>query len=171
MISENGLELIKRWEGCSLNAYQDVAGVWTIGYGHTAGVHCNDVITQEEADRMLERDIIDYNTAVCKYNNRYGWSQNEEDALTSFCYNCGAGNLDKLLDRGKRSKEVIAEKMLLYNKAGGKVILGLQNRRKDEQKLFLTPDSPQCGVLPDQIIELLNSLTEAWIKYGESRKC
>ena len=64
-------------------------------------------------------------------------NQNQFDALVSFAFNCGAGNLKTLCHNRKLS--VVAEKILLYNKADGKVLTGLVRRRKDEQALFLTP--------------------------------
>ena len=60
--SQEGLALIKKFEGCKLKAYKCSAGVWTIGYGHTAGVKEGDVISQPEADKLLEEDI-----ALCEF--------------------------------------------------------------------------------------------------------
>ena len=71
-----------------------------------------------------------------KYNDKYHWTQNEFDALISFAYNIGS--IDQLTNYGKRSKKEIAQKMLLYNKAGGRKLRGLVRRRKAEQALFLS---------------------------------
>lgn len=136
-ISEKGLNLIKSFEGCRLTAYKCPAGVWTIGWGHTGDVTEGKTITQEQADQMLRDDMVAYELKVEKYNGIYGWNQNEFDALTSFAYN--VGSIDQLTARGTRSREVIAEKMLAYNKGGGKVLPGLTRRRKAEQELFLAP--------------------------------
>ena len=57
-ISNNGLSLIKRFEGCRLTAYQDSIGIWTIGYGHTSGVAKGQTITQIQADRYLKAESI-----------------------------------------------------------------------------------------------------------------
>lgn len=136
-ISERGLDLIKSFEGCRLTAYKCPAGVWTIGWGHTGDVTEGQTITQERADQMLRDDMVAYEVKVKKYNGTYNWNQNEFDALTSFAYN--VGSIDQLTARGTRSREVIAEKMLAYNKGGGKVLAGLTRRRQAERELFLTP--------------------------------
>ena len=59
-ISQEGLSLIKKFEGCEYNAYKCAAGVWTIGYGHTADVKEGDLVTQQEADKILEEDMKEY---------------------------------------------------------------------------------------------------------------
>ena len=138
--SQNGINLIKKFEGCRLKAYKCAAGVWTIGYGHTAGVKSTNVITQEQAEQYLREDLEKFEKNVERYRYRYNWNQNEFDAMVSFAFNIGS--IDKLTVDGTRSKEVIAEKILLYNKAGGKVLAGLTERRKEEQKLFLTEVAP-----------------------------
>lgn len=132
--SQNGIDLIKQFEGCRLTAYRCPAGVWTIGYGHTENVKEGQTITQIFAETLLREDLTKYEQKVAKYN-RYCWNQNEFDALVSFAYNLGS--IDQLTANGTRSREVIAEKMLLYNKAGGKVLNGLRKRREAERKLFL----------------------------------
>ena len=136
-ISSVGLNLIKSFEGCRLKAYTDAAGVWTIGWGHTGGVYAGQTITQAEADALLASDLVKYEAKVDKYSGVYGWNQNEFDALVSFAYNIGS--IDQLTANGTRSRDVIAAKMLEYNKAGGKVLAGLAKRRAAEQGLFLTP--------------------------------
>lgn len=138
--SENGINLIKRFEGCRLQAYKCAAGVWTIGYGHTSGVQATNVITQEKAEEYLREDLEKFEKNVDKYNAKYGWNQNEFDALVSFAFNIGS--IDKLTANGTRNRATIAEKILCYNKAGGKVIDGLTARRKAEQELFLTKVAP-----------------------------
>lgn len=138
--SENGINLIKKFEGCQLKAYKCAAGVWTIGYGHTSGVQATNVITQEKAEEYLKTDLEKYEKNVEKYNAKYSWNQNEFDALVSFAYNMGS--IDKLTANGTRERSTIAEKMLLYNKAGGEELAGLTKRRKAEQELFLTKVAP-----------------------------
>lgn len=135
-ISDNGVSLIKRFEGCRLTAYRCPAGVWTIGYGHTSGVVQGMTITQDQADVYLRDDIEKYENAVNKYNAIYGFNQNQFDALVSFTYNCGVGNLKNLTQSGKRTISQISTKILLYNKAGGVTLLGLQRRRAAEKELF-----------------------------------
>lgn len=138
-ISNNGLALIKRFEGCRLTAYQDSVGIWTIGYGHTSGVSKGQTITQSQADLYLKSDCANAEKAVNSYNNRYNWNQNQFDALVSFTFNCGSGNLKKLLNNGQRTITQISAKIPAYNKAGGKVLRGLVNRRTAEKELFDRP--------------------------------
>lgn len=135
-ISQKGIDFIKRFEGCELTAYKCPAGVWTIGYGHTGNVREGQVIMQDYAETLLRQDLISYELKVDKYNPRYTWRQHEFDALVSFSYNIGS--IDQLTANGTRSRKEIAEKMLLYNKAGGKVLEGLKRRRKAERELFLS---------------------------------
>ena len=134
--SENGINSIKKFEGCQLKAYKCAAGVWTIGYGHTAGVKSTDTITQTQAEEYLKADLEKYEKNVEKYN-KYGWNQNEFDALVSFAFNIGS--IDKLTANGTRSRATIAEKILCYNKVGEKENEGLKKRRQAEQELFLMP--------------------------------
>ena len=132
--SRNGINLIKQFEGCRLEAYKCPAGVWTIGYGHTAGVTPGQKISSAQAEMYLRADLEKYEKRVEKYSG-YRWTQNEFDAMTSFAYN--VGSIDGLTANGTRSKAVIADKLLLYNKGGGKVLAGLTRRREAERKLFL----------------------------------
>lgn len=133
--SQTGIELIKKFEGCRLDAYKCPAGVWTIGYGHTVGVAAGQKISPAQAEAYLRADLEKYEKNVEKYNDRYRWTQNEFDAMISFAYNLGS--IDKLTARGTRTKAVIAEKILLYNKANGKVLAGLTKRRQAERELFI----------------------------------
>ncbi len=133
--SQTGIDLIKKFEGCRLDAYKCPAGVWTIGYGHTAGITAGQKISQAQAEAYLRADLEKYEKKVEKYTDRYRWTQNEFDAMVSFAYNLGS--IDKLTVNGTRTKAVIAEKILLYNKAGGKVLAGLTKRRQAERELFL----------------------------------
>ena len=135
-IGQAGLALIKQYEGCRLAAYRCAAGVWTIGYGHTAGVHSGMTITQARADAYLQ-DIAKFegyvnNPAYVPITEQL--NQNQFDALVSFAFNLGAGNLRKLC-KGRTAAQ-IARAMPSYNKAAGKVLAGLTRRRKAEQALF-----------------------------------
>lgn len=140
--STKGIELIKSFEGGRLIAYQCPAGVWTIGYGHTGKVSGKPIkegmkITEATATKLLKSDLARFEKLVRFYPS-YEWTQNEFDALVSFAFNIGS--INQLTDYGSRTKEVIAKKMLLYNKASGKPLAGLTRRRKAEQKLFLTKE-------------------------------
>lgn len=145
-ISNAGINLIKEFEGCHLTAYQDEVGVWTIGYGITNSdksitgttIRRGLKISQATAEKWLEESLNrKYLPLVMKHDTRYGWNQNEIDALVSFAYNIGS--IDQLTANGTRSRATIAKKMLEYNKAGGTVYRGLVRRREAERKLFLEP--------------------------------
>ena len=139
--SKKGLELIKKFEGCKLTAYKALPTerYYTIGYGHySSDVKKGQTITQAEADTLLAKDVQKFEYRVSAYE-KYNWTQNEFDALVSFAYNIG--NIDGLTNYGQRSKETIAEKMLLYTKSGGQIISGLVKRRQAEKLLFLTRDA------------------------------
>lgn len=138
-ISQAGISLIKRFEGCVLKIYPDAVGVPTAGYGHTAGLTKAMVgmpITQLQADTWLSQDLEKFEKKVSKYDSKYHWNINEFSSLVSFCYNIG--NIDGLTAKGTRTKAQIADAMLNYNKAGGKVLSGLTKRRKAERELFLS---------------------------------
>ena len=138
--SKNGIELIKCFESFSPKACKCLASekYYTIGYGHYGvDVKENQTITKEQAEELLQKDLEKFEQKVNKYNNVYNFNQNQFDALVSFCYN--VGNIDQLTAKGTRTIKEISEKILAYNKSGGKVINGLTNRRKKEQELFNTP--------------------------------
>ena len=161
--SDNGVKLIKQFEGCRLKAYKDAVGVWTIGYGHTgADVKAGQVITQAQADVLLKNDLVKFELKVDKYNPQYSYNQNEFDALVSFAFN--VGSIDQLTAKGTRNKSEVAAKMLQYNKAGGKVLAGLTKRRKAERELFLKP----CAVAPVQPIQAAAVQAEYYPKYTGS---
>nr|DAM37362.1 MAG TPA: Lysozyme [Bacteriophage sp.] len=132
-----GLALIKQFEGCRLAAYQCSAGVWTIGYGHTAGVYKGMKISQAQADEYLKQDVAKFE----KYINNPSYvpftdklNQNQFDALVSFAFNLGQGNVKKLCTG--RVMNQIPSAMQQYCKAAGKTLPGLQRRRKAEAALY-----------------------------------
>lgn len=137
--SQNCIDMIKRFEGCVLQVYLDAVGIKTLGYGHTGSdVNALPVgarISQQQADYYLSIDIIRFENNVNKYDPVYHWTQSEFDALVSFAFNLGS--IDKLTNKGTRNKEIIAKKILEYDKAGGKVLSGLTKRRKAEHDLFV----------------------------------
>lgn len=137
-INNAGLKLIKSFEGCRLTAYKAVSTekYYTIGWGHYgADVSKNAKWTQKQADEQLKKDLVKYEKYVDKYV-KIDLNENQFSALVSFCYNCGAGNLKKLVEG--RTASQIAEAMPKYNKSGGKVLAGLTRRRNAEVKLFNT---------------------------------
>jgi len=136
--SEEGIRLIKNFEGCRLCVYLDPVGIPTAAYGHTAGLTIGMVgmpITQAQADQWLKEDLAKFEKKVEKYDPIYHWTIQEFSSLVSFAYNIGS--IDGLTAKGTRSKEQIAQAMLGYNKAKGKVLNGLIRRRQAERELFL----------------------------------
>lgn len=137
-ISEEGKNLIKKFEGCELEAYRCAAGVWTIGYGHIKDVSRGMTITQSEADEMFNHEIKEYetyvNTAVT-----VPLSQNQFDAIVSWVFNLGNGNLQastmlKVINSGDHAG--VPAQIKRWNKAGGKVLDGLVRRREAEALLY-----------------------------------
>lgn len=136
--SQKGISLITSFEGCRLKAYKAVPTekYWTIGYGHYgADVQPNQVISQQRATELLKQDLKKFEAKVNKYDAIYHWTQDCFDAMVSFAYN--VGSIDQLTNNGKRSLEVIAEKIPAYDKSGGNVLAGLTRRRNTEKELFM----------------------------------
>lgn len=140
-ISQNGIDLIKKFEGLRLTAYKVLPSekYYTIGYGHYGVSDPETTITQTQAEELLKKDLVKFETHVNNVNERYGYNfnQNEFDSLVSFAFNLGS--IMQLTSNGTRAKQVIADKMLLYVKSGGVKLEGLARRRKAERELFLTP--------------------------------
>lgn len=140
-ISQRGIDLIKSFEGFRAQSYKALATerYYTIGYGHYGpDVRFGQVITKQQAEDLLRKDLERFVAAVNRMDYHYDFNQNEFDALVSFTYNLGEGCLTQVTDNKRRSKEEIAEKMLLYVNSGGNRIEGLVRRRKAEHDLFLS---------------------------------
>ena len=138
-IGSKGLELIKHFEGCELEAYKCPAGVWTIGYGHIKGVQEGMKITEHQAEEMLKSELHEYEGYINDYVT-VPLNQNQFDAMVSWVYNLGGGNLRastllKVLNAG--DYDGVPAQMLRWNKAGGKVLEGLTRRRQAEADLFV----------------------------------
>lgn len=136
-ISQTGIQLITSFEGLRLTAYKatPTEPYYTIGYGHySSDIKAGQVITKEQAETYLKQDLAKFESYVNALNLNI--TQCQFDALTSFCYNCGPANLKSLV--ANRTLAQISEALLLYNKAGGKVLNGLVARRTAEKKLFDT---------------------------------
>ena len=129
---------IKKFEACKLTAYQDTAGVWTIGYGHTAGVKKGDKITPYQAEQFLKEDLSRFEAIANKVRNLT--TQGRYDAVLDFIYNCGSGNFDKstlkrYIECGKATWE-IQEQFLRWVNSGGRKLGGLVSRRIWEAARF-----------------------------------
>lgn len=175
--SDEGIKLIKQFEGCKLTAYKCPAGVWTIGYGHTAGVKQGQKISQAQADIYLKSDLKTFENAVnscVKVSiNRYQF-----DALVSFAYNCGAGALktSTLLKKlNKKDFTGASKEFSKWNKANGKVLNGLTKRRAAEAELFLknykeTTYIPKQNITPESSEKNIRWLQEKLNKAVPSYK-
>lgn len=140
--SPKGIALIKEFEGLRLKAYLCPGGVWTIGYGHTAGVKPGMVISEVQAEEYLKADLI----AFERYLNVLGLAlnQNQFDALVSFIYNVGTGNFSSstLLRKVRANPQdnSIMDEFLRWVYSKGRVLPGLQHRRLAEMKLYFSND-------------------------------
>lgn len=140
--SPKGIALIKEFEGLRLKAYQCPGGVWTIGYGHTAGVKPGMLISKAQAEEYLKADLI----AFERYLNGLGLAlnQNQFDALVSFIYNVGTGNFSNstLLRKVRANPQdnSIMDEFLRWVYSKGRVLPGLQRRRLAEMKLYFSND-------------------------------
>ena len=132
------LQKIMEMEGCRLEAYEDAAGVPTIGYGHTKGVRMGDRITQYWAKEMLREDIEEAEWQVKELG--VAKTEGQLDALVSFAFNLGIGRLkgSTLLQliRDGGSKAQITREFKKWVFAGGKKLKGLERRREWEAKRF-----------------------------------
>lgn len=138
-ISEYGLNLIKHFEGLRLQAYQCSAGVWTVGYGHTADVRSGDVIDEAQAGILLLRDVAASEKTV-RQHVKVPLSQGQFDALVSFVFNLGRGNfrtsaLLRKLNAGDYAGA--ANELPRWVHAGGLRLPGLVRRREAERNLFM----------------------------------
>lgn len=151
-IGERGLQLIKSFEGYRPKAYRDIAGVWTIGYGHTAGFKSKtfnpqSIITEAEAEDLLRRDLEFAEAAVRRYV-KVPIRQGQFDALVSLVFNVGIGAFRKstvLRELNRGNDYVAGDAFLMWNKAtiNGQLVevTGLTRRRKAERALFLETPS------------------------------
>lgn len=132
--SELLIKKIKEFEGFRSEAYKCPAGVWTIGYGHTAGVKQGDKVTEQEAEKMLRKDLIQYESFVAKLN--VSQKQEKFDALVDFAYNLGCAALERstLLNkiRACRPDAEIRREFMRWVYSGKKKLPGLVTRRKWE---------------------------------------
>lgn len=142
-ISQQGIELIRRFEGVRYEAYKDSVGVNTIGVGHTKGVVMGDKIDDRQVDEFLRQDLESAEYAVNSLV-KVELNQAQFDSLVSLTFNIGSGNLSKstllkMLNKG--NYQAAADQFLRWNVAGGKVLLGLNKRRISERMLFLTGEA------------------------------
>jgi lysozyme len=138
--SQQGIELIKKFEGVRYQAYDDGVGIWTIGVGHTKGVVKGDKIDDRQVDEFLRQDLESAEYAVNSLV-KVELRQSQFDALVSLVFNIGSGafassTLLKMLNKGLY--DTAADQFARWNMAGGKVMRGLVTRRAAERLLFLS---------------------------------
>lgn len=139
--SQKGIDLIKSFEGLSLKVYDDAVGLKTIGYGHL--IKKGEVFTTislQEAEDLLRKDLNQFEEGVST-SVKVALTQNQFDALVSFAFNLGMGNLNsstllKKLNAG--DIQGAASEFGRWNRAGNKVLAGLTRRRLAEKELFLS---------------------------------
>jgi lysozyme len=169
-LSGVGAALMHKYEGCKNRPYLCPAHIWTIGYGHVlyqeqirlpmvrppgktkADIPMirseyplkpedNRVWTKQEIDDLFDGDVASFERGVLRLVPSSAGRQGRFDALVSFAFNVGLGNLQRSTIRIKANRaewEAAADSFLLWNKGGGKVLPGLDKRRKDERTLFLS---------------------------------
>jgi lysozyme len=157
MISPKALKMIAHHEGTKLKPYRCPARLWTVGVGHVIDPNharvpfeernslaipegWNRVFTLEEVDAILAKDLERFERGVLKYCPSAGSRQAWLDSLVSFSFNLGLGTLQRSTLRQKHNRgdyAGAADELLKYCKAGGKVLKGLENRRKDERAMYL----------------------------------
>jgi lysozyme len=157
-VSEAGIQLIKSFEGCHNQPYKCPASLWTVGYGRVlypdqarlkTGERANyplrsehnRVFANDEIDALLEADLQRFEAGVLRLCPATSNSQCHMDAIVSFAFNVGLGNLQSSTLRMKYNRgdyDGAADEFLKWNKAGGKVLRGLERRREAERALFLS---------------------------------
>lgn len=157
MISKKAIEMIKHHEGVRVKPYRCPALLWTVGVGHVIDPNHIKVpldqrkmlaipdgwdrtLSMEEVDAILQKDLSSFERGVLRLCPATSANQSHLDALTSFAFNVGLGNLQKSTIRMKYNRgdfEGAADGFLDWTKAGGKVLPGLVKRRNDERALFL----------------------------------
>jgi len=161
MLNQATIDLVKEFEGLRTKAYKDSVGIWTIGYGTTAraGVGIDPApgmeITEAEAEYYLQKGLEKFSTEITGAITR-PINENEFGAFVSLAYNIGSGAFKRstaLRKFNAGDKQGAANAILMWNRAGGKVLKGLVRRREAERALFLTPvrvDAATQDARPDR---------------------
>jgi lysozyme len=147
-ISDNGINLIKRFEGVRYKPYRCPAGLWTVGVGHLIGDgkqlpdSYNKTFTEREVDDILRKDLARFERGVTMlFPVSYKFTQGMFDALCSFAFNGGVGLLQRSSVRSallRNDKNMAGKALLRYNRGGGRILPGLVKRREAEYKLLMT---------------------------------
>ena len=161
--SQRGLDLIKQFEGFRSEAYRDVVGVLTIGYGFTSNVREGDTMTKAQANARLARELSGYELAV-KVATDGQCNQNQFDALVSFCWNVGIEGMQRssvIKSHRRGDYQAAARAFGLWTKAGGRVWPGLTRRRAAEAALYLEPEEQDAPQDMPQAVEPESSLARS----------
>jgi lysozyme len=157
-VSDKCIEMIKHHEGVRTKPYQCPALLWTVGVGHVINPNhakvpmaerkalpipdgWNRTLSMDEVNEILKKDLARFVSGVVRLCPATANNQSHLDALTSFSFNVGLGNLQRSQVRMKYNRgdfDGAMDELLTWNKAGGKVLKGLDSRRKDEKALFLS---------------------------------
>lgn len=139
-ISDNGLDLIKNFEGFRSEKYQDIGGLWTIGYGHLIepDEDYDNEITEDQGTQLLEQDVSGAESVINEYVT-VSLTQGQFDALVSLVYNWGASHFEnshglELLNSGDYDGAIAGFQGV--NKVNGVISQGLVNRRTAETNLW-----------------------------------
>ena len=160
-MSQAGIDaLLKKFEGCKLSSYRCPANVCTIGYGHTSAagsptVVDNMKITQKQADDILRKDLVKYETGVHDLVTQ-PLSQNQFDVLVDFAYNAGLGNLKSstLLKKVNAGQfDAVPAELMKWTKGGGKTLPGLVRRRQAESTWWSAESEKTLSKTPEQAFD------------------
>jgi lysozyme len=139
-VNQAGLALLKHYEGFRGNAYLDIAGVPTIGYGFTMGVQLGDRMTLSEAEDRLQEELVNYERSIPPGN------ENQRAAMTCLAYNVGVGafigsTVARKHIAGQHQEAADAFRMWCKARVKGELVTvpGLVRRRESERSLYLTP--------------------------------
>lgn len=174
-LSIKGLDIIKKSEGLRLRAYPDPGSAngypYTIGYGHTKGVKKGDSITKAQAEELLRQDVA---WAVETVNSLgVKLTQNQFDALVSFCFNVGRdgflkSSVARVVKAGRH--DLVPSKLALWIKNDGKVMQGLINRRGMEARLYMSMDNKDIAAAPSAPVpgKPMKKSKTAWVAIGQA---
>ncbi|AGF74814.1 phage related lysozyme [Bartonella australis AUST/NH1] len=165
-INKDGIEALKRWEGLRLESYQDIGGVWTIGYGHTENVKAGETITAKQADVLLKKDLIGFERAVHEAV-KVDLNDNQFAALVSFAFNIGVAafkesTLVKKLNQG--DYDCVPGQLNRWVYCSGKRSQGLINRRAAEIGLW-----SKGSFIASQCVECAEPERQRFHKTGEGK--
>ena len=147
-VSERALTMLRHHEGVRFKPYRDPIGLWTVGVGHLIGDgktlpdDWNKTFSLDEVNEILKRDLRRFERGVERLCP-VGLTQPRLDALVSFSFNLGLGTLQRSSLRMKHNREEFDEAanvFLRYNRAGGRILRGLTNRRRDEREVYLNEE-------------------------------